>query len=173
MRVIAGLDQPPILFHSEAWPKEAGEDLVRLRAAARCGEKDGLVVVWGPERDVRTAADEIRLRYVDATDGIPNETRQPFADGSTDFERILPGPDRMYPDTDSPPTRVTRERVDRLRAALPERPWEREARYVAAGVPVAGRPLPRPARAGPPSWTGWSRRPAPTCAPRPSSSASG
>ena len=46
-------------------------------------------------------------------DGIPNETRQPFEDGSTDFERILPGPDRMYPDTDSPPSRVTRERVDR------------------------------------------------------------
>ncbi len=85
---------------------------------------------------MRTAVDEIRLRYVDATDGIPNETRQPFPDGSTDFERILPGPDRMYPDTDSPPTRVTRERVERLRAALPERPWEREARYVAAGVPV-------------------------------------
>jgi glutamyl-tRNA(Gln) amidotransferase subunit E len=136
VRVIAGLDQPPLLFHSEGWPKEAGEDLVRVRAAARCSEKDGLVVVWGPERDVRTAADEIRLRYVDAADGIPNETRQPFADGSTDFERILPGPDRMYPDTDSPPTRVTRERVDRLRAVLPERPWEREARYVAAGVPL-------------------------------------
>jgi Glu-tRNA(Gln) amidotransferase subunit E-like FAD-binding protein len=134
--VIAGLDQPPILLHSEAWPKQAGEELGRLRAAARCGEKDGLVVVWGPERDVHTAADEIRLRYVDATDGVPNETRQPFADGSTDFERILPGPDRMYPDTDSPPTRVTRERVERLRAALPERPWERERRYVAAGVPV-------------------------------------
>jgi glutamyl-tRNA(Gln) amidotransferase subunit E len=136
VRVIAGLDQPPILFDSETWPREAGEDLARLRAAARCGEKDGLVVVWGPERDVRTAADEVRLRYVDATDGVPNETRQPFANGSTDFERILPGPDRMYPDTDSPPTRVTRERVLRLRAALPERPWEREARYVAAGVPV-------------------------------------
>jgi glutamyl-tRNA(Gln) amidotransferase subunit E len=136
VRVIAGLDQAPILFHSEAWPKEAGEDLARLRVAARCGEKDGLVVVWGPERDVHTATDEIRLRYVDAADGIPNETRQPFPDGSTDFERILPGPDRMYPDTDSPPTRVTRERVERLRTALPERPWEREARYVAAGVPV-------------------------------------
>jgi Glu-tRNA(Gln) amidotransferase subunit E-like FAD-binding protein len=137
VRVIAGLDQPPILFHSEAWPQEAGEDLARLRSAARCSEQDGLVVVWGPERDARTAADEVRLRYVDATDGIPNETRQPFADGSTDFERILPGPDRMYPDTDSPPTRVTSERVDRLRAALPQRPWERDARYAAAGVPVA------------------------------------
>jgi glutamyl-tRNA(Gln) amidotransferase subunit E len=136
VRVVAGLDQPPILFHSEAWPREAGEELARLRAAARCSEKDGLVVVWGPERDVHTAADEIRLRYADATEGVPNETRQPFADGSTDFERILPGPDRMYPDTDSPPTRVTRERVERLRAALPEPPWEREARYAAAGVPV-------------------------------------
>ncbi len=137
VRVVAGLDQPPVLFHSEAWPREAGEHLVRLRAAARCGEKDGLVLVWGPERDVHTAADEIRLRYADATDGVPNETRQPFPDGSTDFERILPGPDRMYPDTDSPPTRVTRERVDCLRASLPERPWEREARYAAAGVPLA------------------------------------
>jgi glutamyl-tRNA(Gln) amidotransferase subunit E len=136
VRVIAGLDQPPILFHSEAWPREAGEHLARLRTAARCEERDALVVVWGPERDVGTAATEIRLRYVDATDGVPNETRQPFADGSTDFERILPGPDRMYPDTDSPPTRVTRERVSRLRATLPERPWEREARYVKAGVPV-------------------------------------
>jgi glutamyl-tRNA(Gln) amidotransferase subunit E len=135
VRVIAGLDQPPILFHSEGWPREAGEDLARLRAAAGCGEQDGLVVVWGPERDVRTAADEIRLRYADATDGVPHETRQPFADGHTDFERILPGPDRMYPDTDSPPTRVTRERVARLRAALPEPPWLREERYRAAGVP--------------------------------------
>jgi Glu-tRNA(Gln) amidotransferase subunit E-like FAD-binding protein len=101
------------------------------------GPSDGLVVVWGPEADTRTAADEIRIRYADATDGVPNETRQPFPDGSTDFERILPGPDRMYPDTDSPPTRVTRERVEGLRATLPERPWNREARYQAAGVPAS------------------------------------
>jgi glutamyl-tRNA(Gln) amidotransferase subunit E len=135
VRVIAGLDQPPILFHSEAWPLEAGEHLARLRAAARCEERDALVVVWGPERDVHTAADEIRLRYVDATDGIPNETRQPFPDGHTDFERILPGPNRMYPDTDSPPIRVTRERVGALRSTLAPPPWTREKRYGEAGVP--------------------------------------
>jgi glutamyl-tRNA(Gln) amidotransferase subunit E len=136
VRVIAGLDQPPILFHSEGWPTAASSELVTLRTAAGCREADALAVVWGPERDAHTAADEIRFRYVDAADGVPNETRQPFRDGSTDFERILPGPDRMYPDTDSPPTRVTRERVERLRAALPARPWEREARYAAAGVPT-------------------------------------
>ena len=41
----------------------------------------------------------------------------------------------MYPDTDSPPQRVTRERVERLQAPLPEPPWVREERYAAAGVP--------------------------------------
>jgi len=135
IRVIAGLDQQPILLHSEDWPAEAADDLQRIRAEFGCTEGDGLVVVWGAEQDTLTAADEIRLRYVDATDGIPNETRQPFEDGATDFERILPGPDRMYPDTDSPPQRITRERVEALQAPLPEPPWIREDRYSAAGVP--------------------------------------
>jgi glutamyl-tRNA(Gln) amidotransferase subunit E len=137
IRVIAGLDQPPVLFHSEDWPTDATGELARLREATGTTEEDGLVVVWGPERDTTTASEEIRIRYAEATDGVPNETRQPFPDGSTDFERILPGPDRMYPDTDSPPTPVTRERVERLRTALPPRPWEREASYAAAGVPRA------------------------------------
>ncbi len=137
VRVIAGLDQPPILYHSEKWPDYRGSlaELRHVRSRLRAGPDDSVVLVWGPNEDTLTAAEEIRLRYVDATQGIPNETRQPFPDGSTDFERILPGPDRMYPDTDSPPSRVTRERVAALSANLPARPWERETRYAAAGVP--------------------------------------
>ncbi|GAB4148869.1 MAG: Glu-tRNA(Gln) amidotransferase subunit GatE [Planctomycetota bacterium] len=135
VRVIAGLDQPPILLHSEAWPMGEERLLARLRKACSCGDQDALIVLWGPERDLRTAVEEIRIRFADALDGVPNETRQPFCDGSTDFERILPGPDRMYPDTDSPPTRVNRGRVLRLSSSLPERPWEREARYAEAGIP--------------------------------------
>jgi len=138
IRVIAGLDQTPILLHSEKWPDYQGalQELRRLCARLHCTSDDGLVVVWGPAEDTMTAVNEVRLRYADATAGVPNETRQPFPDGSTDFERILPGPDRMYPDTDSPPTRVTRERVERLHAALPERTWVREARYGKVGVPT-------------------------------------
>jgi glutamyl-tRNA(Gln) amidotransferase subunit E len=137
VRVIAGLDQHPILLHSEKWPDYQGwlQELRRVRTRLRCESDDAVVVVWGPGEDTVTAVNEVRLRYGDATAGIPNETRQPFPDGSTDFERILPGPDRMYPDTDSPPSRVTQERVERLRVALAPRPWEREARYGAAGVP--------------------------------------
>ncbi len=139
VRVIACLDQRPILLHSEKWPDYRGSlaELRKVRQRLRCEADDALVLVWGPEDDTVTAVNEVRLRYADAIDGVPNETRQPFPDGSTDFERILPGPDRMYPDTDSPPTRVTRERVARLEAGLAEPPWERERRYGAAGVPAA------------------------------------
>ncbi len=139
IRVIAGLDQRPILLHTEKWPDyhRSLQELRKVRAHLKCNPGDGVVLVWGPDEDTMTAASEVRLRYVDAIGGIPNETRQPFEDGCTDFERILPGPDRMYPDTDSPPSRVTRERVGRLHAALAPRPWEREARYTAAGVPVS------------------------------------
>jgi glutamyl-tRNA(Gln) amidotransferase subunit E len=138
IRVIAGLDQIPILFHDEKWPDYEGSvaDLRRLRARLRCDPGDAVVIVWGSEADTVTATEEIQKRYADAIDGVPNETRQPFRDGHTDFERILPGPDRMYPDTDSPPTPVTRERVERLRRQLAPRPWDREERYRAAGVPT-------------------------------------
>ncbi len=138
VRVIACLDQQPILLSSEKWPDYAGasQELRKLKHRTGCGPDDALVLVWGPLDDTVTAANEVQLRYADATDGVPNETRQPFRDGSTDFERILPGPDRMYPDTDSPPQRITRDLVRGLKLTLPEPPWEREARYRAAGVPT-------------------------------------
>ena len=137
VRVIAGLDQRPVLVHSEDWPVQDGshEELERIRNHLCCGAEDSFVIVWGPLDDTVTAAREIRIRFEEALEGVPSETRQFCPDGTTDFERILPGPNRMYPDTDSVPTRMTRERVDRLRAALPPPPWVREERYHAVGVP--------------------------------------
>ena len=177
VRVIAGLDQPPILLHSEKWPDCAGSDRSCAGCAQRlgCGDAGRAGGGLGPASATRSPPpSEIRLRYVDALDGVPNETRQPFADGSTDFERILPGPDRMYPDTDSPPTRVTRERVERLRAgAARRRPGSARS---ATPRPACRRPrghylIRRGGAALVDRVVG--ARPAPTCASRASSSASG
>jgi len=136
IRVVCGLDQQPILIHNE--DLEGFESLQpifnRLEKEMDCTDKDSLLIVWGAEQDTISAVEEVYLRYADAIDGIPNETRQAFEDGHTDFERILPGPDRMYPDTDSPPIRVTRDRVDRIEKDLPPQPWVREARYTKAGI---------------------------------------
>jgi glutamyl-tRNA(Gln) amidotransferase subunit E len=138
LRVIATLDQAPVLLHSDAWPDYPGsvDELNRMRKTLSCESGDALIVVRGATRDTLTAAQEIQLRYADAVEGVPQETRQPLEEGHTDFERILPGPDRMYPDTDSPPHRITRERVEGLQISLPEPPWQRQERYAAVGVPT-------------------------------------
>ena len=137
IRVIACLDEPPIVLSAAALPEFPDRHRTpdRLRKRVRPGERDDLFLVFGPEEDCRTAAEEIRLRFADASVGIPKETRQALTGGFTTFERILPGPDRMYPDTDSPPTRVTAERVAALKARLRPAPWDRIERYVRWRVP--------------------------------------
>ena len=114
VKVIACLDQQPILLHSEKWPDYAGatQELRRLKDKVGCTADDAVVVVWGVERDTFVRRRRSGCGMPMRLSGVPPETRQPFADGSTFFERILPGPDRMYPDTDSPPQRIVRERVD-------------------------------------------------------------
>jgi glutamyl-tRNA(Gln) amidotransferase subunit E len=137
LRVIACLDQLPNLVHTDAWPEYLNSGVHAQDVRKRMGAtmEDVVVVVWGDALDVKTALEEVKLRVIDAMDGVPNETRQVMADGTTDFERILPGPDRMYPDTDSPPTRVLAERVEHLRTLLTTPPWELEERFEAAGIP--------------------------------------
>ncbi|NTU52047.1 MAG: hypothetical protein HGA94_06395, partial [Candidatus Aminicenantes bacterium] len=107
-----------------------------VRKALRATPDDTVVVVWGPAEDVRTGVQEIAIRAREAAIGIPSETRQALRDGTNGFERILPGPDRMYPDTDLPPKKVTKERLETIRRGLPVPVWTREAWYRELGIPA-------------------------------------
>lgn len=136
VRVVACLDQYPNLFHSDG--PEGGldeHDRRLIEREAGCGSRDVAVIVWGPPADAETAVNEILDRWAEVIDAIPNETRQAMRNNTTDFERILPGPDRMYPDTDSPPYAITDDRIERARVLVPEAPWERERRYREQGLP--------------------------------------
>lgn len=136
VRVIACLTKLPNIVHSDiASETLSARDWATLRQATGAVAGDALVLAWGDARDADTAAREITIRAREATAGVPNETRQALKDGTTGFERILPGPERMYPDTDLPPIAVAPERVERIRAAMPEPTWDREARYREAGLP--------------------------------------
>ena len=136
VRVISCLTTLPNIIHSDS-PSEtiASSEWNTLKKAVNASEEDTIVLVWGDEQDAKSGAAEIIIRAKEATIGIPSETRQALRDGTNGFERILPGADRMYPDTDLPPKKITPERIAKIRESLPVPIWEREAKYRSIGVP--------------------------------------
>lgn len=135
VRVIACLTDLPNITHSD-YPGEtiSSADGNRIRQKVGAGKDDALVLVWGNEQDTDTATKEIIIRVKEATVGIPSETRQALRDGTNGFERILPGPERMYPDTDLPPKKIVQDRKERIKAELPLQVWLRESWYKEIGV---------------------------------------
>ena len=135
LRVIACLTARPFMTHSDANDGMLRDSEWReLRAALKAESGDAVVVVWGPEADVETAVEEIVGRSREALIGVPSETRQSHTNGTTGFERILPGPERMYPDTDTPPWPVPDTWLAEIDSNLPERPYDREQRYIEGGL---------------------------------------
>ncbi|HBL17569.1 MAG: glutamyl-tRNA(Gln) amidotransferase subunit E [Elusimicrobia bacterium GWA2_69_24] len=135
VRVIACIDEQPNIIVSDLPDGTLSPDSwLTARKALGAGTQDAVVLVWGAVEDVRTAVAEIGARAREALVGVPLETRQALPDGNTGFERILPGPERMYPDTDLPPKAVLDAQVDAIRARLPDQPWAREERYLKAGL---------------------------------------
>lgn len=136
LRVIACLTGRPFMVHSDipGFGLRTSE-WRHVQHAVGATSEDALVVCWGPPADVETAARELFLRAIEALRGVPAETRQSFPDGTTGFERVLPGPNRMYPDTDTPPLPIPSAWVTDIATSLPVRPLEHEHRYIALGVP--------------------------------------
>jgi glutamyl-tRNA(Gln) amidotransferase subunit E len=137
VRIIACLDGRPNLLHSDEpeWGGLPGPERIHVRKRLRLEDGDAAVLVWGPAADVDTAVEEIEFRAREAFLGVPAESRRALAGGLSSFVRILPGPDRMYPDTDLPHTLVDDDRIEEARASLPVPPWERERRYREQGLP--------------------------------------
>jgi len=136
VRVVACLTVLPNIVHADSLGEGlAGSEWPNIKRALGAADGDTVVVVWGPEADAKLAAQEIVVRAKEATIGIPSETRQALKDGTNGFERILPGPDRMYPDTDLPPKQIAPDRMAWIQAGLPPNILTREAWYREIGVP--------------------------------------
>ena len=137
VRVIACLTTLPNIIHSDS-PSEtlASSDWQMVRKAVGATEDDTIVLVWGTPADTAMGANEIIARAKEASIGVPSETRQALRDGTNGFERILPGPNRMYPDTDLPPRRITKEHLECLSETVPRPYWERQVWYRELGLPA-------------------------------------
>ncbi len=135
IRVIACIDAlPNVACSTQDAPTFSGAEWDKITKACGVADPVPVLVVWGRQQDAETAAREIVIRARDAVQGVPGETRQALDDGTDGFERILPGADRMYPDTDLPPIGITDARLERIIANLPARPWERQAELQELGV---------------------------------------
>jgi len=119
LKVIACLERPNMWYSEELEENQGIDNWNDIREILGSGDNDAQIVFWAPEFDVQTALETIEERIHLAMEGVPNETRKSFADGTTIFERVLPGPDRMYPDTDSAPISIEESFIEKARAQLP------------------------------------------------------
>jgi glutamyl-tRNA(Gln) amidotransferase subunit E len=137
IKVIACLDVMPNIVTTTQFTQFglSAKERTLLEALFDVKPTDTIMLVWGNQDDVKTAIKEIKIRMVEATIGVPSETRQVFPDGTNDFERILPGPNRMYPDTDTPPTPISGATLEKIKKGMPQPLWETEQRLTALGLP--------------------------------------
>ncbi len=124
VRVIACLEYNPVLNHASS----------QLTDKLGISPENTALVFAGTIEDLDTTVKEIRIRIDEAFQGIPPETRQAKSGGTTDFERILPGADRMYPDTDLPPQPIPEHTFTTLQKQLPPKPWDRREMYKKLGL---------------------------------------
>ena len=136
VRVIACLTTIPNLIHSDSRTDTiTSSDWQKVKKYTEATDDDTLIIVWASDDDIQTAVNEIIIRAKEATIGIPSETRQALSDGTNGFERILPGADRMYPDTDLPPKQIAADRIEKIKSWLPEQFWKRKKWYKELKIP--------------------------------------
>ena len=137
VRVIACLTTIPNLIHSDSRTDTlTSSDWQKVKKHTEATDDDTLIIVWASDDDIQTAVNEIIIRAKEATIGIPSETRQALSDGTNGFERILPGADRMYPDTDLPPKQIAADRINKIKSWMPEQFWKRQGWYKKLGIPA-------------------------------------
>jgi glutamyl-tRNA(Gln) amidotransferase subunit E len=117
------------IFHSDELPAYGvtPEEVVAVARELSCGDGDAFVIAAGERSVVSTAMEAVAERARATVGDMPREVRGARPDGTTRYLRPLPGSARMYPETDIPPVRVTRE----MREAIAQLPVELPEEWVA------------------------------------------
>jgi glutamyl-tRNA(Gln) amidotransferase subunit E len=136
LKVIACIEKPNMISSEELNSSLSAKDVTTLKTLLEAKDEDAVVLFWGPADDIKTALETIDERCRMAFQGVPNETRKAFANGTTMFERVLPGADRMYPDTDSAPIPLHETYIETLRQRILPNISERIAQLKGWGIPT-------------------------------------
>jgi glutamyl-tRNA(Gln) amidotransferase subunit E len=120
------------IFHTDEMPNYGitMEEVEAVRKVVLAGESDAVVFVADTAENVLDALKAVVERAQEALVGVPAETRTAKDDGTTRYMRPRPGAARMYPETDIPAQRITRELVEKVRSNLPEGAEKKLARLM-------------------------------------------
>ena len=120
------------ILHTDELPKYgiSKKEVEDLRKFMRCRDEDAVIIVICNEKALKDVSKAIIERAIEALEGVPPETRVANPDATTSFLRPLPGPARMYPETDIPPIRVTEVLLRELSEKVPLTPEEKLEEYV-------------------------------------------
>lgn len=119
LKVISCIEKPN-MTHSESLDNDSKSINFKYICKLLDSEnEDAQILLWGPEADIPTALETIEERCRMAFMGVPKETRKSLENGTTMFERVLPGADRMYPDTDSAPISISEDLINNVCKNLP------------------------------------------------------
>ncbi len=135
LKVIACIEKPNMTSSEDLHPVLSDSEWDKVKTLLNAGDDDAQIIIWGPEEDIPTAIEVIEERARMAFEGVPKETRKSMPDGTTIFERVLPGADRMYPDTDSAPIPLTNSDFDNLKSSIPDEVISRYHQLRAWGIP--------------------------------------
>jgi glutamyl-tRNA(Gln) amidotransferase subunit E len=116
VRIVSGLSG---IIHSDELPGYGitTEETIMVRATLNCKKQDAFVLVVGRPEKAEKALKAVVERARQCLKGVPSEVRR--VDGlNTRFLRPMPGASRMYPETDTPPIRITKDILESIR--LPE-----------------------------------------------------
>jgi len=119
LKVIACIERPNMTHSEDMNPVISSKEFEKICAFLQSTVDDAQIILWGPSADIPTALETVEERFRMAFVGVPNETRKTFEDGTNIFERVLPGRDRMYPDTDSEPIPLADEYINKLSQNVP------------------------------------------------------
>ncbi|MBW3015081.1 Glu-tRNA(Gln) amidotransferase subunit GatE [Candidatus Woesearchaeota archaeon] len=101
-KVLAGVGG---IFHSDELPKYGITDknVKQINKELKCAKEDAFVLVADKPFKAEKALYEVVRRALETLQGIPKEVRGPNPDGTSSFNRPIPGSARMYPETDIVP----------------------------------------------------------------------
>lgn len=87
-----------------------GDEIEEARKLLHAKDEDALVLVVAKENVAKKALEKVLERA--EMDYIPKETRRANEDGTSSYMRPLPGKARLYPETDIPPVKITKELLE-------------------------------------------------------------